>query len=161
MDRTDTLWRFEHSIECQVTRDFAWEFWTDVNNWAAVDIAVESVSLDGPFAAGTKGTTKPLGLEPVVWELTEVLDGSSALIEIILPGATLKIMWTFGSSSSGGTLITQKIALESERAEDYEVELKELKKGIPQGMQKLAEGIVRAAGKAASASDGTSLRRSG
>jgi len=26
------MWKFEHSVECQVAKDFAWRFWTDVTN---------------------------------------------------------------------------------------------------------------------------------
>ena len=29
----DEAWAFEHSVECPVTTEFAWRFWTDVNNW--------------------------------------------------------------------------------------------------------------------------------
>jgi hypothetical protein len=37
-------WEFEHSVECQVSRDFAWRFWTNVANWT-LDTSVESVTL--------------------------------------------------------------------------------------------------------------------
>jgi len=67
------LTEFEHSIECQVGRDFAWKFWTNVDNWAAVDPAVEWAKLEGPFIAGTKGRTKPRGADPNEWEV----DGQS------------------------------------------------------------------------------------
>ena len=83
------MWKFEHSVECQVSRDFAWQFWTNVDNWV-LDPSVESVKLNGSFAAGTKGTTKPRDLDPVDWQLTEVQDRSSAVIEIPAPGAIVR-----------------------------------------------------------------------
>jgi hypothetical protein len=43
---------FEHAVECQASTAFAWRFWTDMNNWAIVDPAVEWAKLDGPFVAG-------------------------------------------------------------------------------------------------------------
>jgi hypothetical protein len=45
---------FTHSVECPVEREFAWGFWAEFENWTAVDPAMESVRLDGPFAAGIK-----------------------------------------------------------------------------------------------------------
>ncbi len=87
-----TMWKFEHSVECKVTRDFAWQIWTNVGNWPAVDPSVEAVKLDGPFAAGTKGTTKSRSLDSVNWQITEVQDRSRACIEIPAPGAILKCL---------------------------------------------------------------------
>jgi len=37
-------WTFEHTIECSVSSDFAWKFWTKVENWV-VDADLESVEL--------------------------------------------------------------------------------------------------------------------
>src|SRR5262249_57494185 len=81
---------FEHSIECPVSRDFAWRFWTDVANWTH-DVSVESVTLDGPFAAGARGVTYPRGGSPVEWRMVEAQDRCAALIESALPGATAQV----------------------------------------------------------------------
>ncbi|HYY58570.1 MAG TPA: SRPBCC family protein [Pyrinomonadaceae bacterium] len=139
-------YEFEHSIECPVSRDFAWQFWSNVENWAAVDPAVESVELSGPFVAGTKGTTKPRGLAPTEWELIEAQDGRRAVIGLAVPGAVLRFLWTFEDTACGGTLITQRVTLGGERAGDYAAGMKELEKGVPEGMRSLAQGIIRAAG---------------
>ena len=144
------MWKFEHSVECQVRRDFAWQFWTNVDNWTAVDPSVESVKLNGSFAAGTRGTTKPRDLGPIDWQLAEVQDRSSAVIEIRTPGAILRFLWRFEDSTSGGTRITQQVRIEGEQADDYVGRMgPELQKGIPQGMRKLAEEMIRAAGEQA------------
>ena len=65
-----------------VSRDLAWQFWTNVENWPTVDGSVESVRLNGPFAAGSTGVTRSRDIDPVEWRLVEVNDGSSAVIEI-------------------------------------------------------------------------------
>lgn len=49
----DKVWTFDYSVVCSVTVEFAWKFWTDVSNWA-MDADVESVEIDGPFAAGAR-----------------------------------------------------------------------------------------------------------
>ena len=135
---------FEHSIECPVSRDFAWRFWTDVANWTN-DVSVESVTLDGQFAAGAKGVTKPRGGGPIEWRLVEVQDRCAALIEIALPGATAKFHWRYEDAAGGGVRITQRVTLEGERAVDYLEGTARLENGIPQGMRKLAEVMIRAA----------------
>src|SRR5215470_17218580 len=56
MSRSEHEWTFEHSIVCAVDAQFAWNFWTTVSNWA-LDKDVESIDIDGPFAAGTRGVT--------------------------------------------------------------------------------------------------------
>jgi hypothetical protein len=136
---------FEHSIECQVGRDFAWKFWTNVDNWAAVDPGVEWAKLEGPFIAGTKGRTKSRGADPNEWKLAEVEEGRRAVIDITAPGAMVKFHWSFTDIAGGGALITQKVTLEGERAAEYEEVMKLLEKEMPPGMERLVEAMVRAA----------------
>jgi len=134
-------YQFEHSVECNTGRDFAWKFWTNVENWAVIDDAIEWVKLDGEFAAGTTGRTKPRGFEPNEWKLAEVQDGKSAIIEIPLPDAVGKFHWTFAASGNGGTMITQRVTLEGEHADSYIEAMQNLEVGLPQGMKNLAEAI--------------------
>jgi Polyketide cyclase / dehydrase and lipid transport len=141
-------WEFVHSVECSASREFAWQFWTHVDNWM-FDVSVESVRLDGPFATGTTGTTKPRGGDPINWQLVDVQDGHSALIEINLPGAVVTFRWQFAELSNAATRITQQVTLAGERAADYIAGAAELEKGIPQGMRTLAEEITKAAQRAA------------
>lgn len=139
-------YEFTHSVECRVGRAFAWAFWSDVRNWATVDPAVESVRLDGAFAAGAWGETRARGQGPVGWRLAGVEDGRGATIEMGLPGAVLRFAWAFEESAGGGTRITQHVTLEGARAGDYAEGLKGLEAGIPEGMRKLAEAIAKAGG---------------
>ena len=57
-------YEFEHSVVTSANVDFAWKVWTDVSNWL-FDKSIESVRLNGPFATGTTGVTKPAGGEQV------------------------------------------------------------------------------------------------
>ncbi len=54
-------YQFEHSVEVGVGRETAWRFWTNVENWV-LDADIEWVTLDDPFRAGARGTTKTRGL---------------------------------------------------------------------------------------------------
>ena len=140
---------FAHSVECAAGREFAWAFWSDVGNWAAVDPAVESVKLDGPFAAGARGETRPRGGGPVEWRLAEVSDGRGAVVEISLPGALMRFAWEFEEAGEGVTRITQRVTLEGGRADDYAEGMRMLEEGVPVGMGKLAGAIERASGESA------------
>jgi len=136
---------FEHSIECQIGRDFAWKFWTNIDNWAVVDPAVEWAKLEGPFIAGTKGRTKPRGADPNEWKLAEVEEGKRAVIELAAPGTTMKFHWSFADLPGGGVRLTQIITFEGERAAEYEEGMKMLEKEVPSGMERLVEAMVKAA----------------
>jgi hypothetical protein len=133
------MWSFEHSVECKVDRNFAWQFWTNVSNWAAVDSSIESATLDGQFQSGTKGSTQLRGGEAIHWRLEGVKEPCGAVVIAHVPGAALRCTWKFEDSGIRATRITQQASIEGERAQDYvSTVAPELEKGIPLGMQKLA-----------------------
>jgi hypothetical protein len=82
-------WAFEHSMECPVSREFAWRFWTDVNNWR-LDSDVESVELSGPFTAGSSGATISRSSGKVEWRIVSVEAKTEALIEVPLQDALVQ-----------------------------------------------------------------------
>jgi hypothetical protein len=85
-------WAFEHTIDCSVSIDFAWAFWTDVKNWA-LDAEVNSVELKGPFAAGVRGVTNSKSSGRIEWRIAEVQPGR-AIFEFPAPGALGVFVWT-------------------------------------------------------------------
>jgi hypothetical protein len=89
--------------------------------------------------------TKPRGSDPNEWKLVEVEEGSRAVIEITASGAIVKFHWSFTDITGGGVRMTQKVTLEGERAAEYEEGMKLLEKGIPSGMERLVEAMVKAA----------------
>ena len=98
----DEAWAFEHSVECPVTREFAWRFWTDVNNWR-LDSDVESVELNGPFAAGSRGVTITRSSGKVEWLIVSVQAETGAVIEVPGGGAVARFRWTFEDSGRPDT----------------------------------------------------------
>lgn len=138
-------WSFEHSVETTAGRVAAWRFWSDVANWAEVDPAVEWVRLDGTFATGTTGVTKPVDQEEIHWRLAQVVAGEIAVVEILMAGAALRFTMRFEDKPGGGTRMTQTVTLDGERAADYIAAVEELKEGMPVGMAKLAAAIARSA----------------
>lgn len=136
------MWKCEHSVECKASRAFAWQFWTNVDNWAVVDPGIDSAKLDGSFAAGSRGATKSGDQPPIIWQITEAEDGRRAIIEVSVPGAVAKFLWTFADADGGGSHITQQVSIEGEQADQYVQTVgKEIENGLPPGMQRLVDAI--------------------
>jgi hypothetical protein len=139
----EPAWTFEHSIDCGVTAGFAWTFWTNVSNWA-LDADVESIEIDGPFAAGTQGFTNSKSSGRVEWRIVEVQTGR-AVIEFPLSGAVGRFVWTFEDTGERAR-VTQRCTLAGEQAETYAKAVgPSLEAGIPAGMRKLCETMENAA----------------
>jgi len=134
-------WTFQHSITCRVTPEFAWAFWTNVDNWA-LDADVVSVEIDGPFAPGAQGVTNSRSSGRIAWRIAQAQSGS-AVIEFPLPGAVGRFTWTFEPADEG-VRITQFCTIEGEFSEVFAAGVgPSLEAGIPAGMQKLGEAMER------------------
>jgi hypothetical protein len=139
----DEAWFFEHAVECPVTGNFAWRFWTDVNNWR-LDADVESVELDGSFAAGSRGATISRSGGRVEWRIASVEADKSAVIEATVAAAVLRSRWTF-EESGDRTRITQRMSLAGIGAEALvNAVATAFESNIPAGMQKLCETMEHA-----------------
>ena len=135
MVQDEPAWAFEFAVDCKVTLEFAWNFWTNVKNWA-FDSDIESVELDGPFATGTRGLTHSTRVGRIEWRIVEVRPGK-AVIEFPLSGAAGQFVWTF-EDVAGCTRITQRCTLQGEQADIYAKAFgPDLEAGIPVGLTKL------------------------
>ena len=142
MHENEPAWKFEHSIECDVSPEFAWSFWTTVSNWA-FDADVDSIELFGPFAAGSNGVTHSKSSGRVEWRIAAAEPGR-AVIEFPFPGAVGRFVWTF-RDSGGHARITQLCTIEGEAGLPLAQAFGPmLEAGIPAGMQKLCENMERA-----------------
>ncbi len=66
-----------------------WAVATDVDRWPTWDPHEEGARLDGPFAPGTCGWSKPHGAPAAGWTLTDVQEQRAWASECDLPGGTL------------------------------------------------------------------------
>jgi hypothetical protein len=139
---TDIAWQLEHSVEAAVSASFAWKFWTNVTNW---DDPPAQFVLDGPFVAGSTGTTLLPGQDPLRWRIRDVLCGRSATIEMQLDRATLSFTWLFDEVADRRTNLTQHIVLSGKNAPAYIQQVQEgLGSNLRDGMKKVAEAMARA-----------------
>jgi hypothetical protein len=113
---SDVALQLEHSIEAQVSLEFAWKYRTDIANWN--DPPARFV-LDGPFIAGSRGTTVLPGQEPLHWSIREVRPLTTFVLEMQLDKALLTFEWRFDGLSEQRTRMTQKIVLSGDNAAAY------------------------------------------
>src|SRR3954451_3153937 len=113
-------WELRHSVIANANRQAVWEFVSDIDNLARFEgNAVESMTLDGPFQAGARGTTKLRGQEPTHWRLVEVKPPERTVTELELAEAVVRFTWTYEELTDGRTCLSQHIELEGPGAEAY------------------------------------------
>src|SRR5262249_35830022 len=87
------VWTCQRSVDVDVAASFAWHYMADVRNWN--DPPAE-FTLDGPFAAGGRGTTSMPGRPPVYWTIATVDPGRAYTIQTALSdGASMRFIWQF------------------------------------------------------------------
>jgi hypothetical protein len=145
----ESAWQLEHSVEIDASPSFAWSYLTDVRNW---DDPPAQFALDGPFDAGSQGTTLMPGREPLRWCISDVQPGQSYTLETKLEGATLSFEWCFDAVSDRRTRLTQRIVLSGDNAAAYAQEVEgSFGANLQGGMKKIAATIATAEARASSA----------
>jgi hypothetical protein len=147
MDSTPA-WTCQCSVDADVPVSFAWQYMTDVSNWS--DPPAE-FALDGPFAAGSHGTTRMPGQLPNSWLIRDVDPGKGYTIEVsaLFEGALLLVHWRFDPVPEQRTRITQRIELCGENAAAYVDGVKAgFEPNLEPGMRRMAEALRRAASSA-------------
>src|ERR1700722_19270452 len=130
------LWEVTHAVETNASPEFGWNYWTDVANW---DDPPAIFQLEGPFDAGSRGTTRLPGQDPLHWLVREVTPPNTATIEMGLHRATLSFEWRFVGLADGRTRLTQRIVLQGEKAYAYLPQVKAVfTANLADGMNKLA-----------------------
>jgi hypothetical protein len=140
--------QLEYSVEADVSPAFAWRFRTDVANW---NDPPARFNLDGPFEAGSCGTTLLPGQEPLHWCIRDVLPGKSFVLELQLDRAMLTFEWRFDDLPGHRTKLTQHIVLSGDNAGAY-AEQVEVGFGpnLPDGMRRIAAEMAAAEERSAS-----------
>jgi hypothetical protein len=133
-----------HSVEVQVSRAFAWQYRTDVSKWNDPPAVF---SLDGPFEAGSRGTTLMPGQAPMQWRVGEVRPGEQFAIEMPLHGAMLAFEWRFEELSAQRTRMTQSVVLSGDQAAAYAPQVEAgFGATLADGMRRIAADMEAAAG---------------
>jgi hypothetical protein len=137
-------WECQRSVDVDVPVSFAFAYMTDIRNWS--DPPAE-FALDGPFANGTRGTTRMPGQPAASWTIRDVEPGRGYTIEggSFLERAALLVHWRFDPLSEQAATLTQRMELIGENAAAYVDAMKSgFEPNIEPGMQRIAERMERA-----------------
>ena len=99
----------QRSVESSASPAAVWKIWSDTSTWAEWNPDVQSMTLNGPFAAGTSGTMKTKqGTRQV--QLTEVVPGRSFRLETtVIPFTRFAFECQVVAGPAGKTTISQAI----------------------------------------------------
>jgi hypothetical protein len=115
---------------------------TNVANW---DDPPATFELDGPFAAGSRGTTHIPGQEPRHWHLREVTPITSYILEMAFDRAAISVEWRFEARADGKARLTQQIILSGENASAYVEQVRPVfTSTLAPGMARIATAMERA-----------------
>jgi hypothetical protein len=134
--------QLEHSIDAEVSPEFAWKYRTDIANW---NDPPARFTLDGPFIAGSRGTTLLPGQQPLLWSIREVRPVRSFVLEMQLDRAMLTFEWRFDALSERKTRMTQRIVLSGDNAAAYAEQVEAgFSPGLADGMKRIATAMAAA-----------------
>jgi hypothetical protein len=138
-------WELKHSVVANADRQAVWEFVSNIDNLARIEgDAVESMTLDGPFQAGTTGTTKMRGQAAAHWRLVAVKPPEGSVTELELTGAVVRFTWTYQELPDNRTRLTQHLVLEGPGAAAFVPVMEQhFAPNLGPGMERLAEEIAR------------------
>jgi hypothetical protein len=108
-------YEFEHTETTSAAPEAVWALWADVGRWTEWDTSLVSVTLDGPFVAGGKGTMVIEGQPPIGYELTEVIEGRGFTDVTEIPGAVLRFFHVV-ELHNGQTRVTHRVEIDGEQA---------------------------------------------
>jgi hypothetical protein len=122
----------------------------EVRAWLGRFVGSEAeFALEGPFAAGTRGTTKMPGQLTNSWIIRDVDPGRAYTIEgsSFLENALLLVHWQFDSLLEDRTRLTQRLELSGENAARYADKIRSaFEPNLEPGMQRIARMMVERAG---------------
>jgi hypothetical protein len=129
-------------VEVEASLDFVWAWQTDIRNW---DDPPARFHLDGPFVAGTSGSTILPEQRSIAWRIREAHPPSGYIIDMPLDRATCSFEWQFDRLSERRTKLTQRIVLWGANAEVYVPEVRAgFGSTLAAGMERIARAIVKA-----------------
>ncbi|MGO9955819.1 MAG: SRPBCC family protein [Solirubrobacteraceae bacterium] len=82
---------YTHTVEADVEAEAVWGLYADVSTWPNWDAQAELVTRGGPFTAGTIGTMKFRGQQPLDYRLIKVVPGREFVDETPLGELVVRV----------------------------------------------------------------------
>jgi hypothetical protein len=112
---------FTHTVEADVTAEAIWSLYADVSTWPSWDADAELITRDGPFAAGTTGTMKFAGQEPLRYRLTQVRPLREFVDETPLGELVVRVSHLLEPQPSGRVRITYSAEIDGPENQAQEI----------------------------------------
>ena len=113
------MWTYDYSAETVAEPEAIFDLFRDIATWPRWNPGVESMELDGAFAAGTTGTMKTQGKDPLRTRLLSVEEGRGFEDETEIPGAgvVVRVRHALTTLSDGRTRITYSVTIDGPAAD--------------------------------------------
>jgi hypothetical protein len=112
---------YTHSVETDVRPDAIWALYEDVTTWPSWDSQAERVIRDGPFQAGTTGTMKFAGQEPLAYRLKKVEPLREFVDETPVGPLVVRVSHRLEPLTDGRTRLTYSAAIDGPEDEAQQV----------------------------------------
>ncbi|MCH9613379.1 MAG: hypothetical protein SP1CHLAM54_03780 [Chlamydiia bacterium] len=131
------MFKFTHTVETKAPPEQIWRIWEDVENWKRWDKDIEYSEIDGPFQAGTKGTTKFFETPSFKTLLTEVKPHQLFIQEAYLSFA--KVVSNHSMNHSNGvTEVTFRVEIQESSSSFHSQMIgRFIKKKLPLEMEEM------------------------
>ncbi len=106
-----STWEEQRSAMCPASREQIWAVWSDAERWSEWNSGVRSATLDGPFAAGTKGRLKPASGPAGSIEIVELEPNVVWVTVTRLPGAQFRLEHRLDDGTDGQVRVTYRAQL--------------------------------------------------
>jgi hypothetical protein len=112
---------YNHSLEADVSAKAIWSLYDEVASWPRWDAEAELVTRDGPFAAGTTGTMKFAGQEPLRYRLTKVEPYREFVDETAVGELVVRVSHLLERLPSGRLRITYSAEIDGPKRQAQEI----------------------------------------
>ena len=111
-------WEHEHTVDTTVRPGDIWATLRDLYTGTKLGEHGDTITIDGPFAVGTRLTAIPDGSDTAIGcTIVELVDGQTFAIRSEFNGLMITSRHTLAAAPEGGTRITQRSTISGPRAE--------------------------------------------
>jgi hypothetical protein len=112
------MWSFEFGQPTSAEPEAVWRLWSDVSAWPQWDVDLDTVTLDGDFVTGARGSLQPKGMDPFPFTITRAEPGRGYTDQTPLPGAVLRFEHDLLDAEEG-LVIRQRVTMEGPAANEW------------------------------------------